>query len=95
MHIFLMENNRRPLCIIKVTGSRAQRPRCWWGVEQQELFSTAGGETERRPALEGCARLPRERNVLIATHGPAGTCLGIHPKSCSFIAQIGSNQDVL
>ena len=66
MHIFLMENNKRPLCIIRVTA-----------------------------ALEGCTRLPRERNVLIATHVPAGTCFGIYPKSCSFIAKIGSNQDVL
>lgn len=95
MHIFLIEKKQQGgLCIIKVTGSRAHGP-VLVGCGAAGAFSTAGGETERRPALEGCARLPRERNVLIATHGPAGTCLGIHPKSCSFIAQIGSNQDVL
>ena len=88
MRIFLMENNKRPLCIIRVTGSRTHDgPRCWWGVEQRELLSIVGGDTERCRRRGGQLTTARERNMLFVIHSPAVTCLGIYPKSCGFIAK--------
>lgn len=94
MHIFLMENNRRPLCIIKVTGSRAQRPgagggcgaagasfHCWWG-----------NRTAPRPGgLHDCL----ETDVLIATHGGRHMPWYSPQELQLYCPRIGSNQDVL
>ena len=74
MRIFLMENNKRPLCIIRVTGSRTHDgPRCWWGVEQRELLSIVGGDTER------CRRRGGQRTTAQRTeHAVCHTQPGSH-----------------
>ena len=63
------------------------RPGAAEGVEQQELLSIAGGDTERHCRFGGRAGLLRERSMLFDAHSPAVTCLGIYPKSWSFIAK--------
>lgn len=88
MHIFLMENNRTPLCVVRMTRSRTRRAlvllRVW---SSRSFFPLLVGTQNGTAALEDSAGLLREWSMLFDTYSPAVTCLGIYPKSCSFIAK--------